>query len=228
MNCKESGGLKMNVELSEEQKIKILNSSDVYMVMKQILMRENKIERDFEHVYVLSLAPNNKILNIDLVSLGAIDETVLKPMQVFRIAIMKGAVKLILVHNHPHGELEPSEGDKDITDRMIQVGNIVNVEVLDHLIISELFYYSFKDDGLMAELRKSTKWVPTYIEIERIKKEALKLGEKKGRKEGLKEGKKKGKEQEKVKIAKKLKKNGVAIDVIVQSTGLSPDEIEKL
>jgi predicted transposase/invertase (TIGR01784 family) len=80
----------------------------------------------------------------------------------------------------------------------------------------------------MAELRKSTKWVPTYIEIERIKKEALKLGEKKGRKEGLKEGKKKGKEQEKVKIAKKLKKNGVAIDVIVQSTGLSPDEIEKL
>jgi DNA repair protein RadC len=67
---------------------------------------------------------------------------------------------------------------------MIQVGNIVNVEVLDHLIITELYYYSFKDDGLMEELRKSTKWVPTYIEIERNKKEALKLGEKKGRKEG--------------------------------------------
>jgi DNA repair protein RadC len=95
--------------LAKRQKIKILNSSDVYMVMKQILMRENKIERSHEHVWCVCLAPNNKILNIELVSLGAIDETVLKPMQVFRIAIMKGAVRLILVHNHPHGELEPSE-----------------------------------------------------------------------------------------------------------------------
>jgi DNA repair protein RadC len=224
----EPGGLKMNIELTEEQKIQILNSSDVYMVMKQILMRESKIERDFEHVYVVCLAANNIILNIELVSLGAINEAILQPMQVFRIALIKGAVKLILVHNHPYDDLKPSEGDKDVTDRMIQVGNIVNVKVLDHLIITDMYYYSFKDDGLMDELSKSTKWVPTYIEIDRIKKEALKLGEKKGRKEGLKEGKKKGQEQEKVKIAKKLKKNGVAIDVIVQSTGLSPDEIEKL
>ena len=136
----------MNIELTEEQKIKILNSSDVYMVMKQILMRDTKIEREFEHVYVLSLANNNIILNIDLVSLGAINETILQPMQVFRISILKGAVKLILVHNHPvHEQLEPSDADMDTTDRMIQVGNIVNVEVLDHLIINEKYYYSFRD-----------------------------------------------------------------------------------
>jgi DNA repair protein RadC len=226
----------MNVELTEEQKIKILNSSDVYMVMKQILMRENKIERDHEHVWCVCLDPGNKILNIELVSLGAINETVLQPMQVFRIAILKGAVKLIMVHNHPHGELEPSEGDKDVTDRMIQVGNIVNVEVLDHLIITELYYYSFKDDGLMAELRKSTKWVPTYIEIDRIKKEALKLGEKKGLKagkkigmeKGLEKGRKEGEKNKAIKIARQLKKNGVAIDIIINSTGLSSKEIEGL
>jgi DNA repair protein RadC len=220
----EPGGLKMNIELTEEQKIKILNSSDVYTVMKHILMRENKIERDHEHVYVVCLAPNNKILNIELVSLGAINETVLQPMQVFRIALIKGAVKLILVHNHPHGDLEPSEGDKDVTDRMIQVGNIVNVEVLDHLIITELYFYSFKDDGLMAELRKSTKWVPTFVEIDRIKKEALKLGEKKGRKEGRKEGKKEGI----IKVAKKMKKDGVDLDQIKKFTGLSKKDIEEL
>jgi DNA repair protein RadC len=103
---------------------------------------------------------------------------------------------------------------------MIQVGNIVNVEVLDHLIITELYYYSFKDDGLMAELRKSTKWVPTYIEIDRIKKEALKLGEKKGRKEGKKEGI--------IKVAKKMKKDGVDIDQIKKFTGLSKKDIEEL
>jgi len=210
----------MNIELTEEQKIKILNSSDVYTVMRHILMRENKIERDHEHVWVICLAPNNKILNIELVSPGAINETVLQPMQVFRIAIMKGAVKLILAHNHPHGELEPSEADNDITDRVIQVGNIVNVEVLDHLIITELYFYSFKDEGLMAELRKSTKWVPTYIEIERIKKEALKLGEKKGRKEG---------EKSKAKnIAKKSLKEGLTVELISKITGLSVEEIEKI
>jgi len=214
----------MNIELTEEQKIKILNSSDVYMVMRHILMRENKIERDHEHVYVVCLAPNNKILNIELVSLGAINETVLQPMQVFRIALIKGAVKLILVHNHPHGDLEPSEGDKDITDRMIQVGNIVNVEVLDHLIITELYFYSFKDDGLMAELQKSTKWVPTFVEIDRIKKEALKLGEKKGRKEGKKEGEK----SKAIKMAKKSLKEGLTVDLISRITGLSVEEIEKL
>jgi DNA repair protein RadC len=220
----EPGGLQMNVELTEEQKIKILNSSDVYMVMKQILMRENKIERDHEHVYVVCLASNNKILNIELVSLGAINETVLQPMQVFRIALIKGAVKLIMVHNHPDGELKPSEGDKDVTDRMIQVGNIVNVEVLDHLIITELYFYSFKDEGLMAELKRSTKWVPTFIEIDRIKKEALKLGEKKGRKEGLKEGEK----RKAKKMAKKMKKEREPIEKIINYTELSREEIEEL
>ena len=214
----------MNVELTEEQKIKILNSSDVYMVMKQILMRENKIERDQEHAWCVCLAANNAVLNIELVSLGAINETVLKPMQVFRIALIKGAVRLILVHNHPDGELRPSTGDKDVTDRMIQVGIIHNIEVLDHLIITDLYYYSFKDDGLMAELQKSRKWLPTYIEIERLKKEAMKLGEKKGRKEGLKEGEK----RKAKKMAKKMKKEREPIEKIINYTGLSREEIEEL
>jgi len=56
----------MNVELTEEQKIKILNSSDVYMVMKQILMRENKIEREQEHAWCVCLAANNTVLNIEM------------------------------------------------------------------------------------------------------------------------------------------------------------------
>ena len=214
----------MNIELSEEQKIKVQNAFGVYSIMKEILMRENALERDHEHVWVVCLAPNNKILNIELVSLGAINETTLQPMQVFRIAIMKGAVRLILVHNHPDGELTPSPADQDVTDRMIQVGNIVNVEVLDHLIITPRDYYSFKDHGLMNELRHSSKWVPTFVEIERIKKEALKLGVKKGRKEGLKEGEK----RKAKKMAKRMKKEREPLEKILKYTGLSREEIEEL
>jgi DNA repair protein RadC len=146
--------------------------------------------------------------------------------------------------SNPDGELEPSEGDKDVTDRMIQVGNIVDVEVLDRLIISPVGYYSFKDHGLMNELRHSTKWVPTFIEIERIKKEALKLGEKrglkagkkiglekgleKGRKEGHKEGMKEGEKRKAKKMAKKMKQKGYDIMEILGLTGLSKEEIEEL
>ena len=68
----------------------------------------------------------------------------------------------------------------------------------------------------MDELSKSTKWVPTYIEIDRIKKEALKLGEQKGRKEGI------------IKVAKKMKKDGVDLYQIKKFTGLSKKDIEEL
>jgi len=196
----------------------------VFKVMKQILMRENEIERDQEHVWIVCLAANNKILNIELISLGAIDEAIIKPMQVFRIAILKGAVKLIMIHNHPTGELVPTLTDQDITDRMIQVGNIVNVQVIDHLIISEKHYYSFDDHGLMEKLRESKKWVPRYKEEERIRKEALKLGEKKGRQEGKKEGER----SKAVKMARKMKKSGESIEKILKYSGLSKKEVEEL
>ena len=214
----------MNIELTSDQKIKVMNSSMVFKVMKQILMRENEIERDQEHVWIVCLAANNKILNIELISLGAIDEAIIKPMQVFRIAILKGAVKLIMIHNHPTGELVPTLTDQDITDRMIQVGNIVNVQVIDHLIISEKHYYSFDDHGLMEKLRESKKWVPRYKEEERIRKEALKLGEKKGRQEGKKEGER----SKAVKMARKMKKSGESIEKILKYSGLSKKEVEEL
>jgi DNA repair protein RadC len=214
----------MNIELTRDQKIKVMNSSMVFKVMKQILMRENEIERDQEHVWIVCLAANNKILNIELISLGAIDETIIKPMQVFRIAILKGAVKLVMIHNHPTGELVPTSTDQDITDRMIQVGNIVNVQVIDHLIISEKHYYSFDDHGLMEELRKSKKWVPGYVEVERLLKEARKIAEKKGKKEGKKEGER----NKAINIAKKSLKEGLSIEVISKITGLSKEDIEKL
>ena len=65
----------------------------------------------------------------------------------------------MLVHNHPSGNLQPSEEDKDITDRLIQSGRILHTEVLDHLIITEKTYLSFRDTGLMGELEKSLKYV---------------------------------------------------------------------
>jgi DNA repair protein RadC len=102
-------------------------------------LREEKIDHDGEHFWVVGLANNNRILFIELISLGAVNATIAEPMEVFSLAPQKRSVRIILVHNHPSGELMPSEADKDSTDRIFQVGRIVNLEVYDYF-----YEYLFK------------------------------------------------------------------------------------
>lgn len=66
----------MNVKLTKEQKVKVLNSDDIYMIMQQILLRENKIDRNKEHLWLVCLATNNRILMIELISLGSVNATI--------------------------------------------------------------------------------------------------------------------------------------------------------
>ncbi|CAA0152723.1 MULTISPECIES: JAB domain-containing protein [Tenacibaculum] len=202
----------MDINLTEAEKIKILNSDDLYGIMQKILLREGKIDQNREHFWVIGLENNNRILFIELISLGTINKTLAEPMEVFSLALQKRAVKIILCHNHPSGELTPSDADKDITDKLIQVGLIVNTPVIDHLIITYKSYLSFKDTGLLEKLEKSTKYVPKYELERRIKEEASKIA----------------KRQEKIEIAKQLKRKGVDNETIAFSTGLTVQEIEKL
>ncbi|KIX19828.1 DNA repair protein [Flavobacterium sp. 316] len=202
----------MDITLTDEQRIKILNSDDIYGIMQQVLLRENKIDQDKEHFWVVGLANNNRVLFIELVSLGTVNQTLVEPMEVYSLALQKRAVKIILCHNHPSGELKPSETDKDVTDRLIQVGIIVDVLVIDHLIISTKSYLSFKDIGLLGELEKSTKYVPKYVLEERMRKEATAIA----------------KRDEKIEIAKQFKRKGIANETIAEATGLSLEEVAKL
>ena len=180
--------------------------------MQQVLLRENKIDQDKEHFWVVGLANNNRVLFIELVSLGTVNQTLVEPMEVYSLALQKRAVKIILCHNHPSGELKPSETDKDVTDRLIQVGIIVDVLVIDHLIISTKSYLSFKDIGLLDELEKSTKYVPKYVLEERMRKEAMAIAEQKRT----------------IEIAKQFKRKGIANETIAEATGLSLEEVAQL
>jgi DNA repair protein RadC len=206
----------MQVKLTEIEKIRIANSDDIYSVMQRILMRENKIERNKEHFWIIGLAQNSRILYIELISIGTINSAPVEPMEVFSIALQKRTVKVILVHNHPSGGVKPSEEDKDITDRLIQVGNIINIKVIDHLIITDKTYNSFSDTGLMYELERSTKYVPNYILQERIKKEAKELGIKETEERKTKE------------FAQTLKNKDFPINLIVDLTGIAEAEAKKL
>jgi DNA repair protein RadC len=184
--------------------------------MQRVLMRENKIDRDREHLWTISLDTANKVLNIELVSMGTINKTLVEPMEVFSIPLQKRAVQIIVIHNHPSGEIKPSTADKDITDRLIQVGKIMNVPVLDHLIITEKTFFSFADSGLLGELELSTKYVPAYEIRKRYEQQAKEKGEEQGKKERSKE------------IAKALKEKGVEVETIAAATGLTKAVINRI
>lgn len=202
----------MNVRLSSTHKIKVLNSSDIFTVMQAILLRENKIRRSQEHFWVIGLNSGNKILFIELVSLGATNRVEIAPAEVFRMAIYKAAVKMILVHNHPSGSVKISEADRDFTDRMIKSGNMLAVEVLDHLVITEESYTSFVDIGIMDQLKQSGRY-------ELIDKEKGWLQEMKMEAE---------RDKERKEVALKMKKKGYSSEEIKELTGLSKTEINRL
>ncbi len=211
----------MRVKLTKEQRIQVLNSQDVYKIMQQILLRENKIGRSKEHFWVVCLSYTNRILLIELATLGTMKKSVIDATEVFSFALQKRASKVILVHNHPGGTMEPSLEDKDITDRMYQAGLFLDLPVIDHLIIDEEKYYSFTDSGLLKKISLSKKYVlPFKEEEERLKNQ--------GRKEGEKTGIKKGELNKAVEMAKILKKRGVEVSLIQEASGLSIKEIEKL
>lgn len=97
---------------------------------------------------VLLNTKNEIITDID-VSHGTLNSSLVHPREVFKQAIKKSANKIILIHNHPSGNVEPSNEDMHITDRLIECGKIIGIEVIDHIIIGDGIYYSFKESRKM-------------------------------------------------------------------------------
>lgn len=202
----------MKIRLSKEDKIKIANSKELYAIMKKILMRETKLQRTREYLWVVSLATNASILNIELVAIGSLNKVVITPSDIFSFVMQKRAAGFVLVHNHPSGELKPSAADLDLTDKMQQLGNFHHLPLRDHLIITEESYYSMADKGDMAKLMIHTRY-PIHL-IEKI--------------DELEEAKKKTHADAMKHVAKLLKLAGDDVRKISIVTGLSAEEIEKL
>jgi DNA repair protein RadC len=205
----------MNIKLTPDEKSKPMNPMEVFEIMKRILMRENKIDRNREHFWVISLSNARKILNIELISMGSATQTIAEPMEVFSIPLQKKAITIILVHNHPSGNLMPSPQDKDLTNQLIQCGELINIKIVDHFIISPTGYYSFAETGLLEELAESLKYVPQYKIRQRIEKERV-------------EGEGRGEDRKARAMAKAMKEKGYKITEIVELTGLSKHVISRL
>ena len=122
----------------------------VHQVLWKVLTSENEVDRMKEHFWVLGLNTRNAIQYIDLASLGTLNSTLVHARELFRFAILKAVSSVILSHNHPSGDVNPSEDDIVVTRRLIEAGRIIGIEVLDHVVIGgRNSYYSFKEKGLI-------------------------------------------------------------------------------
>lgn len=130
----------------EEQLVipKISSSKAVFELMQPIMG-----DLPYEEFWVLYLNNANKVVAKHQISKGGITGTVTDVRMIFKPALENHAVAIILAHNHPSGKLEPSEADKKITRKIVEAGNTLDIQVLDHLIITEQNYYSFADERLL-------------------------------------------------------------------------------
>jgi DNA repair protein RadC len=116
------------------------------------LLKENWNHSTLEHseeFKILLLNRSNAVLGIIAVSKGGISGTVTDVRIILQAALKSNASGLIVCHNHPSGNLNPSESDTRITQKIKEAGNIMDIQLLDHLIITEEDYYSFADNGLL-------------------------------------------------------------------------------
>jgi len=141
------------IELVYKSKVKasarpqITSSKSAYEVLLKA-WDENKIEF-VEQFKVLLLNRANKVLGIYEVSTGGITGTVADPRLIFVAALKSNSCSMILSHNHPSGNLKPSRQDKELTSKIKQAGELLDIKVLDHLIVTNEAYYSFADEGIL-------------------------------------------------------------------------------
>ena len=104
---------------------------------------------DREHFWRLDLDSRGGFLGYEVVSIGSLTTSIVHPREVFKGAFLNNAHKIIVAHNHPSQNPEPSKEDRLMTARLRLIGALVDVELSDHLILTDDHYYSFKEDGLL-------------------------------------------------------------------------------
>jgi len=128
----------------KDQKATVKSPEDAIKSVKNQLKGKKR-----EHFLVLSLDTRNHLINIQTISIGSLDSSIVHPREVFKEAISSTAASVIFVHNHPSGDPTPSEDDIKLTKRLVEAGEILGIEVLDHIIICDKDYISMKNRNLL-------------------------------------------------------------------------------
>lgn len=113
------------------------------------LLKPRFQDLDREHFLIVLLSARNTVIGIETISVGSLNASIVHPREVFKPAIERSAASVLLSHNHPSGIPDPSDDDIALTRRLCQVGELVGIPVLDHLICAGSTFYSLKQQGQM-------------------------------------------------------------------------------
>ena len=142
--CEIVACFELGKRLLKDKKAEIyLKSEDVWEELKDL--RDHKKE----HFVILYLDSRNQEIKREIISVGSLNANLVHPREVFEPAVRNLAAQIILAHNHPSGDPEPSEDDLEINRRLVEAGKILGIEVVDHIIIARDGFFGFKDKGLI-------------------------------------------------------------------------------
>ena len=125
---------------------KMNNSKEVVMVMRKLLHLEKRAE---EYCYIIALNSSCRIIGIFFLSKGTVNASIISPREFYIRALLVGAVQVILCHNHPSGSITPSDSDIETTKRLKEAGELININLADHIIIGGENHFSFKEVGML-------------------------------------------------------------------------------
>ena len=120
--------------------IPIVGQKDAYELVKDEL-----VNSDREVFLSVMLTSKNHLIGVETISIGSVNAAIMSPREVFKGALLANAVSIIICHNHPSGDLTPSEEDIRMTKHLIKAGELIGVKVLDHLVVSNQGYRSLRD-----------------------------------------------------------------------------------
>lgn len=135
-------GKRIDKEVVSINNLKITSTEMVYKYYKDIIGDKKQ-----EYFYCIYLDNNKKIIKDKLLFIGTINYSIVHPREVFKEAYLLSASSIICVHNHPSGNLEPSNEDINLTNRLKEIGNLLGINVIDHVIITYDSYYSFYENN---------------------------------------------------------------------------------
>lgn len=130
--------------LEKNKKLIVKSPKDIFFPLKEKIINFHK-----EYFIVASLDSRNKIISINTISIGTLSSSLIHPRETFETAIKNHAAGIIICHNHPSGELKPSEDDLVITQKIVQAGKLLGIKIIDHIIITKKNCFSFAEKKLI-------------------------------------------------------------------------------
>jgi DNA repair protein RadC len=141
----------------QDSHIHVATAQQVAQVFLNLLLLEDKLDRDKEHFYVMHLDIRSRVKLVELVSLGTLTSSLVHPRETFRRAVMHGSASIIVAHNHPSGEVDPSEEDTKVTKLLFEAGNILGIKMLDHVIFAKELFFSFRENHVQPMQKTDTR-----------------------------------------------------------------------